>query len=80
VNEELGAMLMAMGPVGTPLECFTDADEADSFWHERETQRRRRKLVAVEVPWTVERIGRIVYTFAVDHEDFAAVDQGGEPR
>lgn len=69
----LGAQIMAMGPVGVPLENFSEAHPNDSYWYD-EVVRKISKYRYVRVdgaPWTVERIGRHVYTFAVDHEDFA---------
>lgn len=48
--------LLMMGPVGRPLEDFTEARPRDS-WFEYQGEQ-----------WTVERIGRRVYTFALDDE------------
>lgn len=55
--------ILMMGSIGTPLENFTDADPDDSYWYEREVIRRR---VVFAEAWTVERIGRRVFTFALD--------------
>ena len=69
----LAAKLMAMGPVGVPLEKFSQADPNDSYWYDeivRKIAKYRYRRVE-ETAWTVERIGRHVYTFAVDHEEFA---------
>ena len=52
--DDAAYQLLMMGPVGVPLEEFTDAKPSDSWWEDWEQ-------------WTVERIGRRVYTFALDN-------------
>jgi hypothetical protein len=56
--------LLMMGPVGRPLEEISTASPDDTWFELRGIQ------------WTVEKIGRHVYTFALDDED--ASPTGGE--
>lgn len=63
INEIYHSLLM-MGPVGTPLENMSDAVPEDSWWE------------ADGETWTVERIGRNVYTFCIDDARPAGKDAG----
>ena len=60
--------LLMLGPVGTPLEDVTDADPNESWWIGDDGEY-----------WTVERIGRHVYTFSLDDmwTDPAPAPRGG---
>lgn len=59
-NDDLASLLRGMGPIGRPLEEFTNAKPSDSWWDVGV-----RRGGAAET-WTVERIGRHVYTFCLE--------------
>lgn len=60
-GDEMAEALLAMGPVGVPLECEAPVPDGVSFWQEG-TRRDRGET------WTVERLhhGKHFYTFCLD--------------